>query len=165
MVTGGGRVSHAEKRSSKFKIQSSKNDPIRDFQGKNPLIGKRILITRPRTAANNLAIKLKRLDAVPIVCPLLRVVIPRENSALDAAASDVAAYNWLAFTSAHGVKAFWRRLVACGLDARRLSGCKLAALGFATARQLSRYGLKADVSARSAEEMAAEIISKSRGSF
>jgi uroporphyrinogen III methyltransferase/synthase len=125
---------------------------------------KRILITRPRPAAQKLAAKLELFGVVPIVCPLLRVVIPRENTALDAAVRGLPEYNWLAFTSANGVKAFWRRLDACGFDARRLFGCKLAALGFATARQLRCCGWSADVSARSAGELAAAMISKSEGS-
>ncbi len=128
------------------------------------LAGKKVLITRPRAAAKKLAAKLERLGAVPIVCPLLRIEIPSENTALDAAVRGLPEYNWLAFTSAHGVKALWRRLAACGFDARRLSGCKLAALGFATKRELCRCGLNADVAARSAGELAVAIIAQSGGS-
>lgn len=126
--------------------------------------GRRILITRPQPAAQKLAAKLRPLGALPIECPLLRIVIPRENPAVDAAIANLTAYNFLAFTSVHGVKAFWRRLAACGFDARRLSGCKIAALGFATARRLRRYGLKADVTASSAGELALAKIAQSNGS-
>ncbi len=150
---------------SKFEIRSSENCHTGLAPKTSALAGKRILITRPRPAAQKLAAKLQRLGAVPIVCPLLRVVISRENAALDAAIMNLPTYNWLAFTSTHGVKAFWRRLAACGFDARRLFGCNLAALGFATARQLRAYGLIANVSERNAGALAAAMISNSEESF
>lgn len=136
---------------------------IRHSQPKSLLAGKRILLTRPRAAAQKLARKIERLGGNAIICPLLRIRIPHANDALDAAIENLPAYNWLAFTSAHGVTAFWRRLVACGHDARRLSGCKLTAIGLATARRLLAYGLKADVTAHNAGELAASIIADSEG--
>ncbi len=164
MVTVIGEVArHAENRSSRLKIQDSKDCPILDLQGKHPLFGRKILVTRPRPAAMKLATRFVRIGAVPIVCPLIRIAIPRENTNLDTTVTNVSAYKWLIFTSAHGVKAFWRRLIACGSDARHLSSSKLAAVGFATARQLSRRGLNADVTARSAEELATAIIAHSNG--
>jgi len=148
MVTVVGEVaSYASLATPELGVVSCTPTPGASHEEGLALHGKRILITRPRKAALSLTKKIERLGGVPIVCPLLRIEIGRECAALDAAIANFPAYNWLVFTSAHGVTAFWRRLAACGSDARRLSGCKLAAIGLATARRLRSYGLAADMTA------------------
>ena len=51
---------------------------------------------------------------------------------------DLARYEWLVFTSANGVRAFFHDgLAAAGLDARALAGVRLAAIGPGTAHALA----------------------------
>jgi uroporphyrinogen-III synthase len=55
-------------------------------------------------------------------------------------------YEWLIFTSANGVAAFFDRgLGASGLDARALAGPRLAAIGPGTSRELVRRGVRPDL--------------------
>lgn len=52
---------------------------------------------------------------------------------------------WLAFTSANGVREFFRRLKVEQVDLRRLHSCRFAVIGAATGRALSAQGFQADL--------------------
>ena len=52
---------------------------------------------------------------------------------------------WLVFTSANGVREFFRRLRAERTDLRRLWPCRLAVIGAATGGALSEQGFQADL--------------------
>ena len=52
---------------------------------------------------------------------------------------------WLVFTSANGVRLFFRQLWESGLDLRRLAACKFAVIGSETGASLERYGIHADL--------------------
>ncbi|MBD5117715.1 MAG: uroporphyrinogen-III synthase [Clostridiales bacterium] len=52
---------------------------------------------------------------------------------------------WLVFTSANGVKEFFRRLKSERVDLRRLHSCRFAVIGAATGRALSAQGFQADL--------------------
>ena len=54
-------------------------------------------------------------------------------------------YDWVVFTSANGVAAFFRRLATRGRDARVLGRARLAAIGPATAAALGEYHLIPDL--------------------
>jgi uroporphyrinogen III methyltransferase/synthase len=54
-------------------------------------------------------------------------------------------YAWVAFTSVNAVKAVREKLEEYGLDARALSGVKVAAVGDATAQALLDFGIRADL--------------------
>ncbi len=59
---------------------------------------------------------------------------------------DLAAFEWIVFTSANGVRAFFGRgLAPAGLDTRALAGVRVAAIGPGTARELSARGIGADL--------------------
>ena len=53
--------------------------------------------------------------------------------------------HWLVFTSANGVRLFFRRLREQGLDLRRLHACKFAVIGAATGEALAQHGIRADL--------------------
>ena len=65
--------------------------------------------------------------------------------------NDVHEEDYIVFTSASGVNAFFYNLFEVGgMDARSLPGCKYAVIGEKTAQALSRFGIRADeVSIRS----------------
>ena len=52
---------------------------------------------------------------------------------------------WLVFTSANGVKEFFRRLKSERVDLRRLHCCRFAVIGAATGKALSEQGFQADL--------------------
>lgn len=53
--------------------------------------------------------------------------------------------HWLVFTSANGVKEFFRRLKAERVDLRRLRNCRFAVIGAATGKALAMQGFQADL--------------------
>lgn len=53
--------------------------------------------------------------------------------------------HWVVLTSSNGVRLFFQRLIQAGIDLRELSGCRFAVIGAATAAQLWKYGIRADL--------------------
>ncbi len=110
-----------------------------------PLHGRRILVTRPVDRAGTLSEKLRALGADVVGFPCIRTEAIRPCPAMEEALGRLSAYEWLGFTSAAGVEAFWSCLRDMGKDARALGGVKLAAVGPATGRALTARGLAADL--------------------
>jgi uroporphyrinogen III methyltransferase / synthase len=108
------------------------------------LLGKRILITRPKAQSGSLAQALADLGAEPILLPAIEIVLPAQNAELDRALADMAAYQWVIFTSANGVQAVWSRMAALELDEAIFRGIKVAAIGPATAQSLQDVGVTPD---------------------
>lgn len=110
-----------------------------------PLHGKRILVTRPKDRAGTLSEKLRDLGADVVEFPCIRTETISPCPAMADALGSLAEYEWLGFTSAAGVDAFWTCLRAQGKDARVLGSVKLAAIGPATGKVLEARGLTADL--------------------
>ncbi len=77
--------------------------------------------------------------------PVIHISDPPDWRAVDAAIAGLANFDWIVFSSANGVRYFLKRLLTMGGDLRRLGECKLAAIGPATAEELLRHHLRADV--------------------
>jgi uroporphyrinogen III methyltransferase/synthase len=110
-----------------------------------PLFGKRILVTRPREQAAELADRLEALGAQAIEAPMIRIVPPEDYGPLDEACAHLDRFNWIVFSSANAVDAFMERLMASPLDVRALGGVKLCAVGPATSERLAMHRLKVDL--------------------
>ena len=110
-----------------------------------PLAGKRILVTRPRDQAADLADRLRDLGAEPVEAPTIRIAPPEDYGPLDTACAAAGSFDWIVFTSVNGVDAFMRRLLDGPRDIRVLGGVRLCAIGPATAARLRRHGLEADL--------------------
>ncbi|MDE7372045.1 MAG: uroporphyrinogen-III C-methyltransferase [Desulfovibrio sp.] len=115
-----------------------------DWFGKKPLLGRRVVVTRAREQASGLAARLAELGAEVIQFPTIEISEPETYAPLDAAIAALAGYDWLIFTSVNGVRHFWKRLAAAGLDSRALGGLRVAAIGPATAEALAMRGIRAD---------------------
>jgi uroporphyrinogen III methyltransferase / synthase len=111
---------------------------------RRPLYGLRVLVTRARDQASALSALLREQGAEPVECPVIEIQPPADSAALDEALTRLASYDWLVFTSANGVAAFFQRLSHLNLDVRALKGVRLAAIGPATAAGLERFGLRLD---------------------
>jgi uroporphyrinogen-III synthase len=125
-----------------------------------PLQGKHVLVTRTREQAGTLSANLRAAGAIPVELPVIRIVPPADWSPLDQALREQAgnaAYDWLIFTSANGVKMALERLCALGLEPRSLSAARIATIGPATAAALEEYGLSA---ALVPEEYIAESVAE-----
>ncbi len=54
-------------------------------------------------------------------------------------------FNWIVFTSANGLRHFFARLKANGLDCRALANTKIAVIGKTTGDTLAEFGINADL--------------------
>ncbi len=121
-----------------------------------PLFGRRVVVTRATEQAGDLVDMLEERGAEAILAPTIRLAPPEDLDALDRACTEAGRYDWLVFTSANGVEHFMRRLLANG-DIRDLKGPRICTIGPATAQQLSRYGIRADLTP---EEYRAEAVAE-----
>jgi uroporphyrinogen III methyltransferase/synthase len=110
-----------------------------------PLFGKRVLVTRPRRQAADLARRLEVLGASVVLLPSVEVHEVSDWAACDRALNQLASYQWLVFTSVNGVHAFLRRLRQLGSDLRALGSLRIAAIGPATAEALRGHYLEPDL--------------------
>jgi uroporphyrinogen III methyltransferase/synthase len=109
---------------------------------KLPLFGKRIVVTRTREQASELAHLLRRRGAAPIEIPTIAIVDPDDaGAALRGAVADLAGYDWVALTSANGAARFCAEL----RDARSVGQAQIAAIGPGTAKVLAAKNLVADL--------------------
>jgi len=113
--------------------------------GSSSLLGKRILITRTREQAGQLAQRLAELGAVPIELPTIQVSAPSDWGPVDTAIDTLEQFPWIVFTSANGVQFFSERLAERGHNPSLLAAARLVAIGPATAAALGGLGLQADV--------------------
>jgi len=122
------------------------DEPGLDFFTCRPLFGQRVVVTRTRHQASDLAQRLTDLGADVLQAPTIQLVPPASWAQADAALRDLDSYNWLILTSTNGVEALAQRVHALGLDARHFAGIQLAVIGDATAQALQQQlGLRADV--------------------
>ena len=110
-----------------------------------PLFGVRVLVTRPREQAGALFARLGELGAQVDVQPAIRISDPADWGPVDAALAQLDRYDWLVFSSVNGVRYLLDRLLESRGDVRRLGNVRLAAIGPATAEELTRYRLQADL--------------------
>ena len=116
---------------------------LRWFEAR-PLFGKRIVVTRAREQAGELAEALEELGAEVVALPAIRVVPPDDSTALDQACATAELFDWLVFTSANGVNHFLRRFLS-RRDIRDLKGPRICTVGPSTAVALAAYGLHVDL--------------------
>jgi uroporphyrinogen III methyltransferase/synthase len=107
---------------------------------RRPLFGRTVVVTRAREQASELRTRLELLGADVVEVPAITI------EPLEFTVPRLSTYDWVVFTSANGVDAFFDRgLVCAGRDARALAGSRLAAIGTGTADALARRGLRADL--------------------
>lgn len=114
------------------------------LKGRRPLLGKRILLTRPLEQMPELARLISEAGGEPLICPTIKLDreftadIQRIKAALNRA-------DWLVFTSSHGVTGFFNALNSLKMDTRCLHRVKVAAIGQKTARALIEKGILVDI--------------------
>jgi uroporphyrinogen III methyltransferase/synthase len=110
-----------------------------------PLFGKGIVITRPEEQAGEFAKLLSAEGARVILFPTIRIVPPASWELLDRALDKLESFHWIIFTSANGVKHFFRRLREKGRDIRDLKGIRICTIGPATAAAVEAMGIRVDI--------------------
>jgi uroporphyrinogen III methyltransferase/synthase len=129
-----------------------------------PLRGRRIVVTRARPQASTLTARLEALGAEVVEVPVLAVEPSLERHDLVAAVQrlrEVAGRpRWLVLTSQNAVGLLWESIREAGGDARWFADVRIAAIGPATAAELARCGLVADLGPVEyvAEALAEEMI-------
>jgi uroporphyrinogen III methyltransferase/synthase len=111
---------------------------------RRPLFGKRVLITRQAPCSDEFAERLREAGAEPVLAPLIRIAPPEDAQAAATAVKAIGDFDWVAFSSRNGVERFWQELESAQLDARALSGVRIAAIGPRTADALQTRGIKPD---------------------
>jgi uroporphyrinogen III methyltransferase/synthase len=119
----------------------SLREQLRWFE-ERPLFGRRVVVTRPREQAGELARALEDAGAEVVLFPTIAIAPPLDPAALDRAAADATGYDWIVFTSSNGVRAFFARFAAHQQDVRTLARVRLAAIGPETAAELERRMLR-----------------------
>jgi uroporphyrinogen III methyltransferase/synthase len=109
-----------------------------------PLFGQRVVITRDRSQAGELAAKLHALGAEAVELPLIEIQPASDLSPLDRAIGRLESYDWIIFTSVNGVRFFLERLDRSARDLRALQA-RICAIGPATRDAVERLHLKVDV--------------------
>lgn len=115
---------------------------------KKPLFGKRVLVTRARNQASELVDMIDDLGGESIEFPVIQLQSPSDEAAqqaLSLALEQLPEYDWVVFTSVNGVDYFFRSLTENGLDIRKLSKARIAAVGPKTADALRERGLITDL--------------------
>ncbi|MHC1712751.1 MAG: uroporphyrinogen-III C-methyltransferase [Solidesulfovibrio sp.] len=111
---------------------------------KRPLLNKGVVVTRSREQASDLVRLLAEEGACCYEFPAIEIVPLADPAPIREAIGTLYTYDWVIFTSVNGVKCFFAQLAALGLDARAFAGIRVAAIGPATAEELSARGIKAD---------------------
>lgn len=109
-----------------------------------PLAGKRYLLTASNALNEEAAAKLKDLGASVVCLPMVRVMPNKNTLELDKIIADIKSFDWLVFTSRHGVYYFFERYFVKGLAKSGLKG-RIACVGSGTAAELLKCGIKADL--------------------
>lgn len=112
-----------------------------------PLFGQRIVVTRDRSQAADLAEPLEALGAEAILLPAIELREPANHKPLEDAIARLDSYDWLIFTSANGVRHFVARLDKSAQDLRSLKA-RICAIGPATKAAVEALHLKVDLMPR-----------------
>jgi uroporphyrinogen III methyltransferase/synthase len=124
---------------------------------KRPLLGKRIVVTRTRKQSSVLSNKLRALGAHVIELPTIRIEPPSDLREFAELVQDAHVYDWIVFTSANGVEAFFDIFFKLYDDAREIGGVRIAAIGPATAQRVKDFHLHVDLQP---DEFVAEAVSR-----
>lgn len=124
-----------------------------------PLFGRKVVVTRARPGAGALAGRLTALGAEVLELPVIRIESRLDSAEIERTVNRLDAYDLVCLTSPNGVELFFEALETHGLDARALSGARIAAIGPGTAGALAAHGIDADlVPERSVAEGLVEAI-------
>lgn len=116
-----------------------------DWFQKRPLFHERIVVTRTREQASEVSRRLRGMGADVLEIPTIKLAPPDDQLALVDAILGLNSYEWLVFTSPNGVTTFFDAFFKSFKDLRDLGGCRIAAVGPATAAKLQELHLQVDL--------------------
>ena len=110
-----------------------------------PLHGVRVVVTRARAQASELARRLAGLGAEPIELPAIRIEPMIDTDQVRRAVQGIHSNALVCLTSPNGVRLLFEAMAEQGRDARALANANVAAIGPGTAAALAEHGITADV--------------------
>jgi uroporphyrinogen III methyltransferase/synthase len=112
---------------------------------KRPLFGQTIVVTRSREQSASFSAQLRELGAEVLEVPTIKIEPPTRREELVDALLELNSYDWLVFTSPNGVATFFEYFFRQFHDMRDIGGCRIAAVGPATAKKLKELHLQVDL--------------------
>ncbi len=110
------------------------------------LEGKRIVVTRNLESAGRLSGRLRELGAEVLELPLIEIRYEvQDKQRLADVFQEISQYEWLVFTSAHGVRGFFEAFTSAFEDIRSLGLLRIAVVGDGTAGAVQQWHLKVDL--------------------
>ncbi|NMC19240.1 MAG: uroporphyrinogen-III C-methyltransferase [Thermogutta sp.] len=125
--------------------EAARHAPARSWFVDRPLFGRCCVVTRPEHQVGKIRDMLVELGAEVLTQPAVEIVPPDDWAEVDAAIADLAAFDWVVFSSANGVRFFFDRIRQLGRDARAFGAARIAAIGPGTAEELQRFQIRADL--------------------
>lgn len=118
--------------------------PYLQLSGRSPLLGVRVMVTRPADQAQQIYDTLRKQGAEVLPYPTIATTSFDDEKAWESFGKISGENLWLVFTSENGVRHFLSQFKNRFSDIRGLGGFKIAAIGGGTASYLRRTGLEPD---------------------
>jgi uroporphyrinogen III methyltransferase/synthase len=112
---------------------------------RRPLHGKKVVVTRARVQASELARRLEALGAEPVELPAIRIEPRIDSDEVRRAVEALHTYALVCVTSSNGVRLLFEAMATQGRDARALANASVAAIGAGTELALAQHGVIADI--------------------
>ncbi len=112
---------------------------------RRPLHGKKVVVTRARAQASELARQLDALGAEPIELPAIRIEPRIDSKEVRDAIESLHTYALVCVTSPNGARLLFEAMAAQGRDSRALANASVAAIGAGTEAALAAGGILADI--------------------
>lgn len=127
-----------------------------------PLLGKRIMVTRPAAQGLMVYQALRDLGAEVMTYPTIKISSDVDTQGWIRFSTIYAPHRWLVFTSENGVRHFITQFIERYGDIRKLNEFKIAAIGSGTERGLKEFNLRADFipSEATVKTLTAEFVSE-----
>jgi uroporphyrinogen III methyltransferase / synthase len=110
-----------------------------------PLWNKTILVTRAKDQVSSLRDRLTKLGANVISMPSIEIRKLPLDSSFESDIRSISSFDWILFSSVHGVKIFFEKLSEWNMDARILHRNKIACIGPSTQIELKKHGITSDL--------------------
>ena len=104
---------------------------------------KRVLLTRESNETLAEALRANGVEVLEL--PLIRTVHEAQNEDVEDIMREMGSYDWITFSSANGVKGFFREFFKNFDDIRTLGVARIACVGEATAAEVRKLHLRPDV--------------------
>lgn len=112
---------------------------------KQPLSGKRIVVTRSANQAGPLKQQLEAQGAEVVELPLIQTSFSCVKEDVVDVFAEMSSYEWIIFTSTNGVRYFFELFFKTFKDIRSLGGMRIACIGKSTAAEIEKFHLQVDV--------------------